>query len=340
MAQAKKSATTKKVAPAKTVKAEKAVKAPVIKVAKKAIKVAATEELAAKAVESIEVVEEKASKVTKAGKHSVKALKEAEVKAIKAQRKAHKEEVDEAEKATAKPKVVKARTRLERQGKKLQDAAKLIEKGKEYSLKEACELVAKTSPVKFDATVELHIRLGVDPKLADQNIRANIVLPSGTGKTIRVAVMAEPDKLDAAKAAGADIATSDEFLQQLEKGQINFDVLIATPTQMPKLGKYAKLLGPKGLMPNPKSGTVTTNVAKAVKEAKGGKVEYRIDANGIVHLGIGKISFGPAKILDNVTTVLNSIKAGKPASVKSTYILSVFITSSMGPSIKIALADL
>ncbi len=320
----------------KTVKATKtAVKKPAVK---KVVKPVKAEEVVKAAPEV--VVEEKISKVAKAGKHSVKALKEAEAKAIKEERKAHKEAASETEQVATKPKTVKVRTHLERQGKKLQDASKLIDKTKDYTLKEACDLVVKTSPVKFDATVELHVRLAVDPKLADQNIRANLVLPSGTGKTLRVAVMAEADKIDEAKKAGADIAAADEFLQQLEKGKIDFDILIATPAQMPKLGKYAKLLGPKGLMPNPKSGTVTPNIAKAVKEAKAGKVEYRIDSNGIIHLGIGKVSFGADKILDNLKAVLNSVKSARPASVKGTYVQSIFITSSMGPSIKVSSSDI
>lgn len=273
--------------------------------------------------------------VAKAGKRSAKAIKEAEEKEAKEERR-KAEKTDE--KATAKPKpVIKARTRLERQGKKMQAASKLIEKNKLYTIEETCELVTKTSPVKFDATVELHVRLGVDPKLSDQNIRAHIVLPNGTGKSAKVAVFAEADKLEAAKNAGADIAVGDEFLQQLDEEKIDFDILIATPTQMAKLAKYARLLGPKGLMPNPKSGTVTANVTKAVKEAKGGKVEYRIDDNGIIHLGVGKISFGKTKLAQNVTAVINSIKAHKPASIKSTYILSIYLTSSMGPSIKVTI---
>jgi large subunit ribosomal protein L1 len=316
--------------------ATKTIKAPVIKVAKKAIKAAATDKPAAEATVTV-ADEQKVGKVTKAGKHSTKALKEAEAKAVKEEHKTHKEEAD---KPAIAPKAIKVRTHLERQGKKIQTASKLVEKNKDYSLKEACDLVIKTSPVKFDATVELHVRLGVDPKLADQNIRASLVLPNGTGKTLKVAVIAEADKVDLAKKAGADIAGSDEFLQQLEKQLINFDVLIATPTMMPKLGKDAKLLGPKGLMPNPKSGTVTVNVVKAVKEAKAGKIEYRIDSNGIVHLGIGKVSFGADKLQANIATVLTSIKNSRPSSVKSTYILSIFITSSMGPSIKVSSNDI
>src|SRR6185369_380380 len=166
-----------------------------------------------------------------------------------------------------------------------------IEKDKQYSVKEALELAIKTSPVKFDATVELHVNLGVDPRQADQNVRDNVVLPAGTGKTIRIAVLAEADDAAAAKKAGADIAGMEDLLKDIEKGIINFDTLIATPALMAKLGKYARVLGPKGLMPNPKSGTVTPDVVKAVEQAKAGRVEYRVDSTGIVHVAFGKVSF-------------------------------------------------
>jgi large subunit ribosomal protein L1 len=224
---------------------------------------------------------------------------------------------------------------LERKGKKYRKAAEQIDKSKNYSLVEATKLAVSTSTAKFDATVELHVRLGVDPRHADQNIRANLVLPEGTGKTVRVAVFAEADDVTKAKAAGADITGTEDFLQQLDKGVIDFDVLVATPAVMPKLGKYARVLGPKGLMPSPKSGTVTTDIEKAIKEAKAGKVEYRVDSNGIVHLGIGKVSFGNDRLLTNAKAVLASVKAAKPASTKGNYVLSVYMTSSMGPSIKI-----
>ncbi|MBR2795771.1 50S ribosomal protein L1 [Candidatus Saccharibacteria bacterium] len=224
---------------------------------------------------------------------------------------------------------------MERRGKKYQEAAKLVEKGKVYSLKDALELAIKTSPVKFDASVEIHARLGVDPRQADQNIRTTIVLPNGNGKTVRVAVFAPADICKTAKAAGADIAEDEEFLKQLEKGEINFDVLISTPQYMPKLGKFARVLGPKGLMPNPKAGTVTMDVEKAVEESKAGKVEYRVDKQSIVHIGLGRVSFGVDKLAENANTFFDSLKAQKPGSLKGTYVKSVFITTTMGPSIAI-----
>lgn len=271
----------------------------------------------------------------KAGKRSAKAIKEEEEKQAK---EARKHSASEEQKAEGKEQIRKqkpARTRLERRGKNFRKSTELIEKDKEYQLKEALELAVKTSKVKFDATVEMHINLNVDPKQADQNIRDNLVLPAGTGKTVRVAVFAEADDITKAKKAGADVAGGDEFLQQLDKGTIDFDILISTPANMAKLGKYARLLGPKGLMPNPKSGTVTTNIEKAVKESKAGKVEYRVDSTGIVHLGIGKVSFGKDKLEQNAQAVLASIKSVKPATIKGNYVTSIFVTTSMGPSIKI-----
>ncbi len=276
-------------------------------------------------------------KVAKAGKRSAKAIAEAEEKAAKEERKASGEMTE----AEAKPKQAqKTRSKLERSSKGYRKAAELVEKGKEYSLKEALELATKTSTTKFDGTVELHIRLGVDPKQADQNIRESLVLPQGTGKSVRVAVFAEADDVAAAKKAGADIAGSDEFLQQLDKGTIDFDVLIATPMVMAKLGKYARVLGPKGLMPNPKSGTVTKDVEKAIQQAKAGKVELRVDETGIVHLGVGKVSFGVDKLLENSQAVFASLKSAKPSSVKGNYVESIFATTTMGPSIKIAATEL
>lgn len=269
----------------------------------------------------------------KSGKKSKKHIEE--VKAEEA-RQARKEE-RKAEEMTAKSKGATpiTRPRIERRGKKYQEAAKLVEKNKVCTLSEALELALKTSPVKFDASVEIHARLGVDPRQADQNIRTTLVLPNGNGKTVRVAVFAPLDVCKAAKAAGADIAEDEEFLKQLEKGTIDFDVLIATPQYMPKLGKFARLLGPKGLMPNPKAGTVTMDVEKAVKEAKAGKVEYRVDKQAIVHIGIGKTSFGAEKLAENANAFFDSLKAQKPNTLKGSYVKSVFITTTMGPSIQI-----
>ncbi len=278
-------------------------------------------------------VEAEPETFAKSGKKSKKHIEE--VKAEE-ERQARKEE-RKAEEAVAKPKGATpvTRPRIERRGKKYQAVAKLVEKNKIYNLAEALELALKTSPVKFDASVEIHARLGVDPRQADQNIRTTLVLPNGNGKTVRVAVFAPLDICKAAKAAGADIAEDEEFLKQLEKGTINFDVLIATPQYMPKLGKFARLLGPKGLMPNPKAGTVTMDVEKAVKEAKAGKVEYRVDKQAIVHIGIGKTSFGVEKLTENANAFFDSLKAQKPNTLKGSYVKSVFITTTMGPSIQI-----
>lgn len=284
---------------------------------------------------STEAKEEVAT--AKAGKRSAKAIKEAEEKEAKEARK-ESGDSEEAPKPAKKP-VKPARSRLERRGKKYREAAKHVEKDKQYTLKEAVDLALKTSTVKFDATVELHVKLGVDPRHADQNIRENIVLPAGTGKSVRVAVFADVDDVKKAKDAGADVAGSDEFLQQLDKGVIDFDVLVATPMMMAKLGKYARVLGPKGLMPNPKSGTVAADVAKAVKEAKAGKVEYRVDSTGIVHLGIGKTSFKADQVLENLQAVLASIKAAKPASLKSSYVQAIYLTTTMGPSVQVSLSE-
>lgn len=292
-----------------------------------------------KNVEATEVAEDtkteakEAETFAKSGKKSKKHVEEVKAEEERQARKAERK----AEEALVKPKGATPVTRpkLERRGKKYQKAAKLVEKGKTYTLKDAIELALKTNPTKFDASVEIHTRLGVDPRQADQNIRTTIVLPNGNGKEVRVAVFAPIDVCKAAKAAGADIAEDEEFLKQLEKGTINFDVLISTPQYMPKLGKFARLLGPKGLMPNPKAGTVTMDVEKAVKESKAGKVEYRVDKQAIVHIGVGKTSFGADKLLENANAFFDSLKAQKPASLKGSYVKSVFITTTMGPSIAV-----
>lgn len=270
-------------------------------------------------------------KFAKAGKKSKKHVEE--VKAEE-ERQARKAEAAAEPEKKAGPKPV-TRSRLERRGKNYRKAAEKLEKGKVYSLTDAIKLAIETSPVKFDATVEMHFRLGVDPRQADQNIRATVTLPAGTGKSVRVAVFAPLDLAKTAKAAGADIAEDEEFTKRLDKEQLDFDVLISTPQYMPKLGKYARLLGPKGLMPNPKAGTVTTDIEKAVKEAKAGKIEYRVDKQAIVHVGLGKVSFGADKIAENVNAFLESLKAQKPASIKGQFVKSVFISTTMGPSIQV-----
>jgi large subunit ribosomal protein L1 len=280
--------------------------------------------------ETTETTEE--VKVAKAGKRSAKAIEEAEEKAAKEERKAHA--IEEAADDKPKQKANATRPRLERQGKNFRKVAGLVEKDKVYGLSEALELAVKTNPAKFDATVELHINLGVDPRHADQNIRDNLVLPAGTGKNIKVAVFADEG------GENADISGVEDVLKLLEKGSLDFDILVSTPANMPKLGKFARVLGPRGLMPNPKSGTVTNDVNKAVSEAKAGRVEYRVDSTGIVHLGVGKVSFGKAKLEDNVRAVFASIKNNKPNSVKGTYVKSIFVTTTMGPSITVTASEL
>ncbi|MDN5819437.1 MAG: 50S ribosomal protein L1 [bacterium] len=227
------------------------------------------------------------------------------------------------------------RPRLERRGKKYQEAAKLVDASKSYSLEDAADLAVKTSTSKFDGTVEMHVRLGVDPRQADQNIRTTVTLPNGTGKTIRVAVFAPEAEHKAAKDAGADLVGDDEFLKQLDKEKLDFDILVTTPQMMPKLGKYARLLGPRGLMPNPKSGTVAPNVADAVTAAKAGKVEYRVDKQAIVHIGIGKVSFGAVKLTQNANAFLDSLKSQKPTSLKGGYVKSISMSATQGPGIKL-----
>lgn len=276
-------------------------------------------------------------KTAKAGKRSAKALAETEAKIEKEARKeaGDTSPADGSEETVSKGPRPVTRPTLERRGKSYRKMAEKIEAGKLYSLDEAIALAAETSPSKFDASVEIHVRLNVDPRQADQNIRATVSLPHGTGKTIRVAVFAPEADHKAAVAAGADVVGDDTFLAQLDKEVIDFDILIATPQYMPKLGKYARLLGPRGLMPNPKSGTVSTDVAKAVTEAKAGKVEYRVDKQAIVHLSVGKVSFGAAKLAENAKSFFDSLSSQKPSSIKGGYVKSITVSTTMGPGIKV-----
>ncbi len=289
------------------------------------------------AIATAEKHEVKEATVAKAGKRSEKSLREAEEKAEKEARKVAGDtsSQDEEEVARKKGPAPKVRSRLERRSKSYRKVAEQIEANKVYTLAEALELATKTSPVKFDASVEVHVRLGVDPRQADQNIRSTVTLPNGSGKTIRVAVFAPESDHAAATKAGADVVGDETFIKQLDKEELNFDVLIATPQYMPKLGKYARLLGPRGLMPNPKSGTVATDVAKAVTEAKAGKVEYRVDKQAIVHLSIGKVSFGADKLAQNAKAFFDSLQSQKPSSLKSAYVKSTSISTTMGPGIKL-----
>jgi large subunit ribosomal protein L1 len=210
-----------------------------------------------------------------------------------------------------------------------------VDKNKVYSLKEASSLVKEVNTTKFDASVDIHIRLGVDPKKADQAIRGTVNLPHGTGKTKRVLVLCTPDKEAEAKAAGADYVGLDEFVQKIEGGWVDIDVIVATPSVMPKIGKLGKILGPRNLMPNPKTGTVTNDVAAAVNEVKGGKIAFKVDKAGIIHASIGRVSFSPEKIAENSNELINAIIRAKPATAKGTYLKSVFMASSMSPGIPV-----
>jgi len=223
-----------------------------------------------------------------------------------------------------------------KRGKKYQEAEKLIDRTKSYEPKEALETIEKMPKAKFDETVELHVKLGVDSKQADQQVRGTVVLPHGTGKTQRVLVFAKGDKAKEAEAAGADFVGAEELVPKIEKENwFEYDVIVATPDMMGVIGRLGKVLGPKGLMPNPKSGTVTMDVTKAVKEIKSGKVEYRLDKTNIIHLGFGKVSFGAEKLLENYETIIDAIIKAKPAAAKGQYIKSVAISKTMGPGLYI-----
>lgn len=219
--------------------------------------------------------------------------------------------------------------------KKRKAAETKVDKNKNYSLKEASALVKDINCTKFDSSVDLHIRLGVDPKKADQQVRGTVTLPHGTGKTKRVLVLCTPDKEAEAKAAGADHAGLDEFIQKIESGWTDVDVIVATPSVMPKIGKLGKILGPRNLMPNPKTGTVTNDVAAAVNEVKGGKIAFKVDKAGIVHASIGRVSFSPEKIAANSQELINAILKLKPATSKGTYVKGVSMAATMSPGISI-----
>ena len=223
-----------------------------------------------------------------------------------------------------------------KRGKRYQEAEKLVDKAKVYSAQEALDLIQKMPKPKFDETVELHVKLGVDSKQADQQVRGTTVLPNGTGKTQRVLVFAKGPKAEEAKKAGADFVGAEELIPKIEKENwFDYDVIVATPDMMGVVGRLGKILGPKGLMPNPKSGTVTMDVTKAINDIKSGKVEYRLDKTNIIHLGFGKVSFGTAKLLENYETIMNAIIKAKPAAAKGQYIKSVAISTTMGPSMYI-----
>lgn len=227
---------------------------------------------------------------------------------------------------------------MAKKSKRYQEAAKLIEKGKAYPIEEAVTLVKETSKVKFDAAVDVAFRLGVDPRQADQQLRGALVLPNGTGKTKKVLVVTEGAKAQEAKDAGADVVGGKEILEDIKKGWLDFEVMIATPDMMAELGKLGRILGPKGLMPNPKTGTVTMDVAKAVKETKAGKVTYRTDKEGNVQMTIGRVSFDNDKLVENFTAIYDLLVKIKPSTSKGVYMKNIVVSSTMGPSIKIAAA--
>ncbi len=223
-----------------------------------------------------------------------------------------------------------------KRGKKYNNALKLIDKNKEYSLEEALELLPKTSTTKFDATVEVHIKLGIDPKKSDQQVRTTVTLPHGTGKKRRVAVFAEGKAADDAKAAGAAVVGGEDLIEEIKRtGKADFDIAIATPDMMKHLAKIARILGPRGLMPNPKADTVTTDVKKALEDLSKGKQEIKNDRSGNIHVGIGKVSFAPDKLKENFVALLEAVRQAKPEEAKGTYIKSVTLTTTMGPGIKV-----
>lgn len=222
-----------------------------------------------------------------------------------------------------------------KKGKRYNESAKLVDKATLYTVDEALDLVQQTAKAKFDETVELHVKLGVDGRNADQQVRGVVVLPNGTGKTVKVLVIAKGDKADAAEKAGADYVGAEDVIAKIQQGWLDFDVCITTPDMMPVISRVAKILGPKGLMPNPKSGTVTTDVVKAINDTKAGKVEYRLDKTNIIHVRIGKVSFGTEKLNQNFNTLMDALVKAKPAAAKGTYIKSVTLSSTMGPGIKV-----
>ncbi len=225
-------------------------------------------------------------------------------------------------------------------GKRITNAYEAVDRDAVYGLDEAVKLLKENAKAKFDETIELSMNLGIDPRHSDQMVRGVVSLPKGTGKAVRVAVFAKGDKADEAQSAGADIVGADELAEKVEKGEIDFERVIATPDMMPVVGKLGKVLGPKGLMPNPKLGTVTPDVAKAVQDAKGGQIEYRVEKAGIIHVGVGKASFSEGDIAENICSLVDAVNKAKPSGTKGTYIKKISVSSTMGPGIKLDIGPL
>lgn len=276
-----------------------------------------------------EAVKETKKDTAKAGKRSAKAQAEATAKEVKEAKKEVKEEA----------KKVKQKPRVKKYSKNQKASRELIDKSKLYGLKEAVEMLPKLSKTKFDATAEIHVTLNIDPRQADQIVRTNSVLPAGTGKAVKIAVIAGDKEAQAAKAAGANMVDAEAIIKDISKEKFNFDVLIASPDKMGELGKLAKVLGPKGLMPSPKNGTVTNDPSKAVEEFKKGKVEIKNDANGVVHVAFGKLSFKNEDLYNNAKAVVKALASAKPAGVKGVFIKNMFVTASMSPSVKLDHAE-
>ncbi|MDQ5944487.1 MAG: large subunit ribosomal protein [Patescibacteria group bacterium] len=312
--------------------AKKTEETPEITTEEQAIVEEVIEEIVETEVATEEVVEKKTA--AKAGKRSAKAAKEAEEEAEKEARKAEAATKEDAPKPKQKP-------RVKKYSKKQKAMREAIDFEKLYSSEEAVALVKEISKTTFDPTLEVHVRLDIDPRQADQMLRASTVLPAGTGKAVRVAVLTSDEKkAAAAKEAGAEVTSSEDLLAAIGKGTFEFDVLVATPDMMPQLGRHAKTLGPKGLMPSPKSGTVSADPANAVGEIKKGRLEIKNDANGIVHAAVGKLSFKDDDLLANLKAVLNCVQANRPSGVKGTYVKSISVSATMTPGIKLDTAEL
>ena len=287
------------------------------------------------AIDTVDTVEKATKTTAKAGKRSAKSQAEEQEKATKEAKKADTETQEKPVKTVYTPKKPE-----HMHSKKWRKAVDGLDRTKQYELAEAVTLVKRMSSTKFDATLELHVNLGIDPRQSDQQVRSSVTLPAGTGKSVRVAVIADEKNSANAKTAGADLVDSEKILAAIAKEKFDFDVLVTTPDQMAAMAKHAKILGPKGLMPSPKAGTVTTDIKKTVEEIKAGKVEIKTDSSGIVHMVVGKVSFDDKKLADNVKAALDAIVKAKPSGAKGTYLRSIALSATMSPSVKLDTAKI